>query len=446
MLFADSAKSSPTPMCRPIFGKRPRGDFVSITGIKGMNDILPEEIVIWQFLEREAHRIFQTYGFAEIRVPVVEKTELFSRSIGETTDIVEKEMYTFVDKGGNSLTLRPEGTAPVMRSFIEHKLHAQNPVAKLYYLGPMFRYERPQKGRYRQFHQIGVEAVGVDDPKIDAQILAMLCHYFDAVGIENVELHVNSLGCRACRPDYRQALVAYLETRIGVLCSDCQRRYRNNPLRVLDCKATACKEATEDAPSVLDHLCPECETHFTQVKDYLKDLAIPFSVNARMVRGLDYYTKTTFEMVTSSLGAQNAVAAGGRYDGLIADLGGPALPGIGFAMGVERLVLMKGRETLPAPRPHFFLAAMGEEADHRAFLLMAALHRRGIHAEMDFGAKSLKAQMRRAGKMNARFVLILGEEELAQGIVQLRDMDAGSQQELPLENLDQRLEEILSGG
>jgi histidyl-tRNA synthetase len=410
-----------------------------------MNDILPGEIAVWQFLEQQAHRIFQTYGFTEIRVPVVEKTELFCRSIGETTDIVEKEMYTFVDKGGTSLTLRPEGTAPVMRSFIEHKLHAQNPVAKLYYLGPMFRYERPQKGRYRQFHQIGVEAVGVDDPKIDAQLLAMLRHYFDAVGIDNVELHINSLGCQDCRPGYRQTLVAFLEARIGALCSDCQRRYQTNPLRVLDCKVPTCKEATADAPSVLGHLCPDCETHFSQVKDYLADLSIPFAVNDRMVRGLDYYTKTTFEMVTDSLGAQNAVAAGGRYDGLISDLGGPPLPGIGFAMGVERLVLMKGQDSLPAPRPQLFLAAMGEEAGRRAFLLMAALQRRGIHAEMDFGAKSLKAQMRRAGKLNSSFVLILGEEELARGMAQLRDMDAGTQQELPLGNLAQRLEETLGG-
>jgi len=409
-----------------------------------MNDILPGEIATWQFLEREAHRIFQAYGFSEIRVPVVEKTDLFCRSIGETTDIVEKEMYTFTDKGGTSLTLRPEGTAPVMRSFIEHKLHAQDPVAKLYYMGPMFRYERPQKGRYRQFHQIGVEALGVEDPKIDAQILAMLCHYFEAVGIDNVELHINSLGCLECRPGYRQTLVDYLDARIAVLCGDCQRRYRTNPLRVLDCKVTACKEATAAAPSVLEHLCAACEDHFTQVKSYLTELDLSFAVNDRMVRGLDYYTKTTFEMVTSSLGAQNAVAAGGRYDGLVAELGGPSMAGIGFAMGVERLVLMKGETPLPAPRPQLFLAAMGEEASRRAFLLMSALQRRGIHAEMEYAGKSLKAQMRRAGKLQARFVLILGEEELARQVAPLRDMDAGTQQELPLEGLADRLAEVLA--
>ncbi len=417
---------------------------MNITGIKGMNDILPGEIATWQFLEREAHRIFQTYGFTEIRVPVVEKTELFCRSIGETTDIVEKEMYTFSDKSGNSLTLRPEGTAPVMRSFIQQKLHTQDPVSKLYYMGPMFRYERPQKGRYRQFHQIGVEAIGVDDPKIDAQILAMLCNYFNAVGIDDVELHINSLGCKECRPAYRQALIDYLQDLLGKLCSDCQRRSQTNPLRVLDCKVPACQEATVTAPSMLEHLCGGCDDHFKKVQDYLQELAIAYTVNARMVRGLDYYSKTTFEMVTNSLGSQNAVAAGGRYDGLIADLGGPALPGIGFAMGVERLVLMKGADQLAEQRLPLFLAAMGQTASDRAFLLMATLQLQGLRVEMDYATKSLKSQMRRAGKFSARFVLILGEEELARQMVVLRDMDAGTQQELPLAGIEEQLLKLLS--
>ena len=397
-----------------------------------MNDILPGEVATWQFLEKTARRIFQTYGFAEIRVPVVEKTELFCRSIGETTDIVEKEMYTFDDKSGNSLTLRPEGTAPVMRSFIEHKLHALDPVAKLYYLGPMFRYERPQKGRYRQFHQIGAEAIGVEDAKIDAQVLAMLVHFFDEAAIPDVSLQVNSLGCPECRPGYRQTLIAFLADRLDSLCEDCRRRYRTNPLRVLDCKVPGCKEATADAPSVLDHLCGGCADHFSQVRDYLEDLRISFSVNPRMVRGLDYYTRTTFEMVTGSLGAQNAVAAGGRYDGLIRDLGGPALPGIGFAMGLERLVLLKGGEPIAPPRPALFLAALGTEASRHAFLLMAELQRRGIHVEMDYEGKSLKSQLRRADKLRARFVLILGEDELNRQVAQLRDMDASTQEEVPL--------------
>ncbi|APG23837.1 histidine--tRNA ligase [Syntrophotalea acetylenica] len=404
-----------------------------------MNDILPGEVETWQFLESEAHRIFQLYGFAEVRVPVVEKTELFCRSIGETTDIVEKEMYTFSDRSDNSLTLRPEGTAPVMRAFIEHKLHTLDPLSRLYYMGPMFRYERPQKGRYRQFHQIGVEAIGVDDPMMDAQILAMLDHYFEAVDIRNVELHINSLGCKQCRPRYRETLTGYLESRLRSLCADCQRRYLTNPLRVLDCKVPACQEATVDAPSVLDLLCDDCDTHFRQLQAHLHKLGIVFTINARMVRGLDYYTKTTFEMVTNQLGSQNAVAAGGRYDGLIQDLGGPALPGIGFAMGVERLVLMKGDQRIAPPRPQVFLAALGDAATDEAFALMTRLQRLGLRAEMAFAGKSLKAQMRRAGKLGARFVLILGDEELASGQAQLRDMDDGSQTPIALEGIGQAL-------
>lgn len=412
---------------------------MSITGIKGMNDILPGEVETWQFLETTARKLFSTYGFAEIRVPVVEKTDLFCRSIGETTDIVEKEMYSFVDKGGTGITLRPEGTAPVMRAFIEHKLYAQDPVAKLCYMGPMFRYERPQKGRYRQFHQIGAEVIGIEDPKIDAQVLAMLSHFFDAVGIDGVSLQINSLGCPECRPGYRAKLIAFLQQRLEVLCEDCRRRYATNPLRVLDCKVPGCKEATPDAPAILQHLCSSCDQHFSAVQQHLHDLGTPFELNPRMVRGLDYYTRTTFEMVTSRLGAQSAVAAGGRYDGLIKDLGGPALPGIGFAMGVERLVLMRGENRVAPGRPQLFLAAIGEEAARRAFALMSQLQRQGVAAEMDYEGKSLKSQMRRASKLQVRQVLIVGEEELARGVGQLRDMDAGTQEEIGLDSLVQRL-------
>jgi len=413
---------------------------LSITAIKGMNDILPGEIETWQFLEATARQVFGTYGFSEIRTPAVEKTELFCRSIGETTDIVEKEMYTFDDKGGNSLTLRPEGTAPVMRSFIENKLYNLDPVSKLYYMGPMFRYERPQKGRYRQFHQIGAEVLGVEDPKIDAQVLAMLHQYFKNIGIEAVSLQVNSLGCPECRPAYRQQLIDYLEQRLESLCEDCKRRYRNNPLRVLDCKAAGCKEATADAPAMLDHLCGGCDQHFAAVKGHLTALEIPFEVNARMVRGLDYYVRTTFEMVTDQLGSQNAVAAGGRYDGLVESLGGPALPGIGFAIGAERLVLMKGEQKVAPAVPKLFIAALGDAAADRAFLLMSRLQMTGVRAEMDYQGKSLKAQMRRANKLQAEYTLILGDEEVASGLAQLKNMADSSQTEVVLD----RLAEVLS--
>lgn len=416
-----------------------KGKIVSITAIKGMNDILPGTVETWQFLEQKAREVFGTYGFSEIRTPAVEKTELFCRSIGETTDIVEKEMYTFDDKSDNSLTLRPEGTAPVMRSFIQNRLHTLDPVSKLYYMGPMFRYERPQKGRYRQFHQIGAEVIGVEDAKIDAQVLAMLHHYSCEIGIESVELQVNSLGCPECRPNYRQALITYLEERLDSLCSECQRRYTTNPLRVLDCKSSGCKEATADAPSVLDHLCTGCDEHFGQVQSHLHALEIPFSVNARMVRGLDYYVRTTFELVTDQLGSQNAVAAGGRYDGLVESLGGPALPGIGFAIGLERLVLMKGEDQELPARPDLFLAALGEEAAEQAFLLMSKLQRSGVKAEMDYMGKSLKAQMRRANKLKTRFTLILGEDELRTGTAELKDMDESNQVQVALDGLDREL-------
>jgi len=416
---------------------------VTISGIKGMNDILPNEVQTWQFLESTARRIFETYGFTEIRVPVVEKTELFCRSIGETTDIVEKEMYTFTDKSGNSLSLRPEGTAPVMRSFIEHKLYTLDPVNKLYYLGPMFRYERPQKGRYRQFHQIGAEVIGVDDPRIDAQVLIMLVHFFAAAGIDTVELQINSLGCKECRPGYRQMLVTFLESRLNALCDDCRRRYLANPLRVLDCKVPGCREATVAAPSVLDHLCAGCNDHFVAVRSSLDATKTPYAINPRMVRGLDYYTKTTFEMVTENLGAQNAVAAGGRYDGLIKSLGGPSLSGIGFAAGLERLALLKTSSPVPPPRPDLFIAALGDAAGKEAFLLMSSLLQRNFRVEIDFLGKSLKSQLRRADKLGARFVLIIGEDELARNSAPLRDMRTATQDEVGLTDLAQLLMERL---
>jgi histidyl-tRNA synthetase len=409
-----------------------------------MNDILPGEVETWQTLEEQARKVFGAFGYHEIRVPVVEKTELFCRSIGETTDIVEKEMYTFSDKGGTSMTLRPEGTAPVMRAFIQHKLYAADPVSKLYYIGPMFRHERPQRGRYRQFHQLGAEVIGLDDPKIDAQVLAMLSHFFEVCEIPDVTLQINSLGCPTCRPAYREELIHFLEQHLDALCADCQRRYSSNPLRVLDCKVPGCNEATAAAPAMLDELCDSCADHFVDVKGHLDELGVSYSVNPRMVRGLDYYTKTTFEMVTGSLGAQNAVAAGGRYDGLISELGGPALPGIGFAIGLERLVLMRG-EGAAAQRPEVFIATLGQQATSAGFALLTRLQRSGIMAEMEYTGKSLKAQLRRADKLGARRVLILGAEELERGVAQLRTMDDSSQAEVALEGLEELLRQEVHG-
>ncbi|MFZ3207751.1 MAG: histidine--tRNA ligase [Geobacteraceae bacterium] len=401
---------------------------MAVTGVKGFNDILPDEAGKWQHIEATARRIFGLYGFFEIRAPILERTELFSRSIGDATDIVEKEMYSFLDKGDNRVTMRPEGTAGVMRAFIEHKLYAVDPVAKLYYMGPMFRYERPQKGRYRQFHQIGAEVTGINDPKIDAQVLTMLCHLFAELGLTEPSLQINSLGCVKCRPHYRQILKEFLHLRFDSLCEDCRRRCGVNPLRVLDCKATGCKNAMADAPSMIEHLCSACDEHFLVTRRHLEAVGTSYDINTRMVRGLDYYTRTTFELVTGLLGAQSAVAAGGRYDGLIADLGGPQLPGIGFAMGMERVALLLAEKEFRA-RPDLFIASMGEVAQHLAFRLMCLLQKHGISVEIDYEGKSLKSQLRRADKFNSRYTLIIGDDELAQGRGQLKNMTDGSQTE-----------------
>lgn len=397
---------------------------MALTAVKGFNDILPDESGRWQYIEQTARRVFELNGFGEIRVPVMEKTELFCRSIGDATDIVEKEMYTFTDKGENSVTLRPEGTAGVMRAFIEHKLYAQDPIAKLYYLGPMFRYERPQKGRYRQFHQIGAEITGVHDPLADAQVLNMLTAFFREIGLTEPTLQINSLGCPECRPAYRATLRSFLEERMGNLCEDCRRRFDTNPLRMLDCKVPGCIEATAGAPSVLEHLCSGCDEHFSSVRRYLDLSSTPYSINSRMVRGLDYYTRTTFEMVTGLLGSQSAVAAGGRYDGLISQLGGPSIPGIGFALGLERVALLLGSQDF-ASLPDLFIATMGGEERDVAFRLMDGLLKAGVRVEMDYEGKSLKSQMRRADKFKARYSVVIGGNEVVSGRASFKRMADG---------------------
>ena len=399
---------------------------MAITAIKGFNDILPAESGRWQYIEQAARHVFELNGFSEIRVPIMEKTELFCRSIGDATDIVEKEMYSFIDKGENSVTLRPEGTAGVMRAFIEHKLYAQYPVAKLYYLGPMFRYERPQKGRYRQFHQIGAEITGAHDPLADAQVLNMLVQFFREIGLDEPQLQVNSLGCPECRPAYRAGLIEFLEQRVDALCEDCRRRLTTNPLRALDCKVPGCIEATAGAPSMLDNLCSACDDHFATVQSYLDLTETPYSINPRMVRGLDYYTRTTFEMVTGLLGSQSAVAAGGRYDGLISQLGGPPIPGIGFAMGVERVALLLGEKAFTRP-PDLFIATLGSGERFFAFSLMHKLLQKGMRVEMDYEGKSLKSQMRRADKLGARYSVVIGENEVTSSRAVFKRMEDGEQ-------------------
>ncbi len=408
---------------------------MSIQALKGFKDILPDEVLLWQHVEATARNIFHRFGFAEIKVPILEKTELFARSIGEATDIVEKEMYSFSDRNGDSVTMRPEGTASVLRAFIEHGLAAKLPVQRLYTVGPMFRHERPQKGRLRQFHQMSVEVLGLDHPRLDAEVIAMAWLIMEELGL-SVSLQINSLGCPACRPAYKEALVAFVSARQGQVCEDCQRRSVSNPLRVLDCKSSHCQEQYKEAPLILDHLCQHCADHFAKTRASLDQLGIPYGVNAFMVRGLDYYTRTTFELLTDALGAQAAVGAGGRYDGLVEQLGGPKnTPGIGFAMGMERLVLLlaqqNGAEALAA-KTDLFVAALGEAAVQAAFPLIHLLRRQGLQVATDLEGKSLKSQMKQADRAKARFTLILGEEELSKGEAVLRDMASKEQQPVRL--------------
>jgi histidyl-tRNA synthetase len=350
-------------------------------------------------------------------------------------------MYTFEDRDGKKITLRPEGTAGAVRAFIEHKLYAENQLVKLHYRGPMFRHERPQKGRYRQFHQIGVEALGLDHPHVDIEVLAMLHTLFERLGIGGLTLQINSLGDGACRDAYRETLKKYLTSKLPALCNDCQRRYETNPLRVLDCKIDADK--FDDSPVMLDHLCAPCKTHFETVESGLKKLGIPFEVNPRLVRGLDYYTRTTFELVMGSLGAQNTVAAGGRYDGLVREIGGPQTPGIGFALGVERAVSLMDRSNLKNPSPSLFIAALGPDAVAFALPIIHQLRTAGIRVDTDYTGASLKSQMKKADKSGAGHTLIIGEQEMNNGKALLRDMRTKEQAELEVEGLVSGLEKRL---
>jgi histidyl-tRNA synthetase len=414
---------------------------VEFTTIKGFKDILPEEVQTWQRVETEARRIFFSFGFQEIRPPLMEMTELFSRSIGEETDIVSKEMYTLADSRGKGLTLRPEATASLVRAYIQHRLYQNNPLVKLFTIGPMFRHERPQKGRFRQFHQIDVEVLGDPGPRSDAEIILLAMTLFRVLDLSDLSLHINSLGCPACRPAFREQLKGYLAGKSQELCTDCQRRAETNPLRVFDCKVEGCRALVRDAPTILSSICGECAVHFRALQDYLNDSDLPFMIDPTLVRGLDYYTRTAFEVQTERLGSQNAVAGGGRYDGLVRQLGGPDHPGIGFALGMERLVALleecSGRRTVQGP--DVFLVGLGETAGKKVFRWVDELRRSGLWTEMEYGSRGLKAQMKTADRLGARKVLIVGESELASGKAVLRDMATKAQEEIVLEGLVERL-------
>ncbi|KJS02964.1 MAG: histidyl-tRNA synthetase [Peptococcaceae bacterium BRH_c4a] len=415
---------------------------------RGTADILPEEAGRWRFVEDTFRRICREYNYREIRTPVFEHTELFERGVGDTTDIVEKEMYTFRDRGDRSVSLRPEGTAPVVRAYLESNLHSGPQPVKLYYTGAMFRYDKPQAGRYRQFHQLGVEALGSSHPALDAEMIAMIMDFYGRLGLKGLELHINSVGCPRCRLALKDELQNYLRPHAGELCINCKNRLERNPLRVLDCKEKNCDRIAVNAPTTLDCLCPDCGDHFDAVKEYLDRLGVVYQVDGRLVRGLDYYTHTAFEVMSTDIGSQSSIGGGGRYNGLVEACGGPPAPGVGFALGIERILLaMKGRGAyFPAgDRPDVFVVSADAECEKDAFDLLFALRKCGLGADMDYMGRSLKAQMKFAGKTGCRFVVILGGDELKRGSASVKDMTNGSQIELPLKGLAEEIKKLIGG-
>ncbi len=410
---------------------------------KGTNDILPDEIHRWHRVEREFAALCAQFGYREIRIPVFEHTELFHRGVGETTDIVQKEMYTFDDKGGRSLTLRPEGTAGVVRSYIEHGMASLVQPVKLYYNISAYRYEKMQKGRYREFHQFGMEMFGAADPAADAEIISLLSLFFERLGIGNLSLNLNSIGCPTCRSAYNLLLREHLSDRIGSMCETCQGRYERNPMRILDCKEDGCRAKTKDAPALLDHICEDCRSHFDALCAKLETMGIRYAIDKGIVRGLDYYTRTVFEFVSRNIGTQGTVCGGGRYDGLMEACGGPKTPGIGFGLGVERLLMemeSQGLET-PAPEaPLIYIGAIGTAAGDTVEALCWDLRRKGISCIKDVMGRSVKSQMKYADKLGTRYTMILGDNEIESGRVALRDMKNGESKDISLESLADRLQ------
>ena len=414
--------------------------------VKGTNDILPEESHIWQFVEGKMLETAALYGFKEIRVPVFEHTEVFLRSVGDTTDVVQKEMYTFDDKGGRSITLRPELTAGVIRSVIEKGLVNSALPLKVCYIGGCYRYEKPQAGRLREFHQFGVECVGAAGPSADAEVIALAGQVLESIGITGVSLEINSIGCPKCRREYLKALKEYFSAHAGELCDTCRDRLERNPMRILDCKSPVCSGIAAKAPAVTDYLCDECREHFQGVQKLLKAQGIAFTVNPSIVRGLDYYTRTVFEFVSGDIGAQSTVCGGGRYDGLIAQMGGPSMPSLGFAMGIERLMLILKNQKTELPKEKtadIYIAAMGENAKLAAAGICSELRHEGYKAETDICSRGLKAQMKYANKIGCKFCVVLGDDELSSKKVMLKDMSEGTQREIPLESITEELGESI---
>jgi len=410
-----------------------------IQAIKGTKDILPNEVWMWQQLEEITGSLFERYGYREIRTPVFEATELFKKGTGETSDIVTKEMYSFCDKGGRDITLRPEYTPSVVRSIIEHRLHLQTAPLRYYYIGPMFRFDKPQKGRYRQFHQIDVEVFNEKDAAIDAELVEMAHQLLNRLGVKKTHILVNSVGCSACRPSYHLHLRQSAKNAREQLCEDCRRKIETNPLRIFDCKEKSCREASEEFPRITDHLCDECRDHFAAFCTYLDEVDLAYRIESRLVRGLDYYTKTTFEFTSDALGAQDAILGGGRYDDMMKQFGGPDICGIGFAVGVERLLSVAAlKENM---REWLYIATMGPEARMMGMKIAAEIRKRGGECLIEYRERSLNKQLSRAHKLGAGKVILIGEEEIRSGCIQIKDMSSGKQMEVAAD----RLPDVLNG-
>ena len=409
---------------------------------RGTKDILPDTVGDWNYVEGEIRELCRRFGYSEIRTPIFEHTELFQRGIGEGTDVVDKEMYTFTDRGERSITLRPENTASAVRAYLQNKLYAQSNLVKLFYIGSMFRYDRPQAGRMREFHQFGVEALGEANPAVDAEVILLAMNLLEGLGLKDLELSINSVGCPKCRSKYRTMLQDFFRDKLEDLCEDCRSRFERSPLRILDCKKDSDKPYMADAPKITDCLCEECAEHFAKLKKLLTSAGISFTHDPRLVRGLDYYTKTAFEIKYPPLGAQSAVAGGGRYDGLIEEMGGNPTPAVGFATGLERLLLaLESQNLLPEKNRSVdaYVVALGETAQAEGFKLLNSLRQQGLSAAMDFAGRSMKAQMKQANKMGAKYSVILGEDEISEGVVMLRSMEDSSQAKVPMNQVAEKI-------
>ncbi len=409
---------------------------------RGTHDILPSETYRWHAVEEQIKKICLEFGYKEIRTPMFESTELFERGVGDTTDVVQKEMYTFLDKGGRSITLKPEGTSPIVRSFVENSVYANPQPTKLYYLYPCFRYEKPQAGRLREFHQFGIEVFGSYTASVDAEVISLAMTLLSRLGVTGVELNINSIGCLNCRKTYNEKLKDYFRPHLGELCETCRERFEKNPLRILDCKNDDCKKIYNDAPVLLDNICEDCSTHFEGLKKYLEVMEIPYNIDATIVRGLDYYTKTVFEIISKNEGSEGTICGGGRYDGLVAEIGGPEMPGVGFGMGLERLLLvLESIGKLPENNecPDVFLANIGDAADVFVQKLVLDLRKAGVSAERDYGERSLKAQMKYANKIGARFSAVIGDDDIEKGAVNLKNMQTGESEEVSVDTLSEYL-------